>query len=139
MSDEVKKTEETSKKITRNLDAIVEELGQLTVMEAADLAKKLAKAWDLDLDALTSAPVAQAGETAQAEESATVTVVLKEFKEGAKIEVLKAVKAIKGIGLMESKNFVEDLPKEINQEVPRDKAEEMKKKLEDAGGTVEFK
>ena len=133
------KAEETSKKITRNLDAIVEELGQLTVMEAADLAKKLAKAWDIDLDNMAAGVAPAGGGAPVVDADAPVAVILKDFKEGAKINVLKTVKAIKGLGLMESKQFVEALPKEIDSEIPRDKAEKIKKQLEEAGGTVEIK
>tara|TARA_Y100000590_G_scaffold92893_1_gene105153 strand:+ start:15432 stop:15902 length:471 start_codon:yes stop_codon:yes gene_type:complete len=135
------KAEETSKTITRNLDAIVEELGQLTVMEAADLAKKLAKAWDIDLDNMAAgvAPAGGGAAGAPADADAPVTVILKDFKEGTKINVLKAIKAIKGLGLMESKQFVEALPKEVDSEIPRDKAEEIKKQLEEVGGNVEIK
>jgi large subunit ribosomal protein L7/L12 len=133
------KAEETSKKITRNLDAIVEELGQLTVMEAADLAKKLAKAWDIDLDNMAAGVAPAGGGAPVVDADAPVSVILKDFKEGAKINVLKTVKAIKGLGLMESKQFVEALPKEIDSEIPRDKAEKIKKQLEEAGGTVEIK
>ena len=153
MSEEVKKAEETkaeekpvepkavetSKTITRNLDAIVEELGQLTVMEAADLAKKLAKAWDIDLDNMAAGVAPAGGGAAEAPADAPVTVILKDFKEGTKINVLKAIKAIKGLGLMESKQFVEALPKEVDSEIPREKAEEIKKQLEEVGGNVEIK
>ena len=117
-----------------NIDTLVKELGQLTVLEALELSKKLSKEWNIDLDSLTSAPV-QA--PAPAEEKATATVMLKGFGE-KKINVLKAVKEIMGLGLMEAKNFVEALPKAVVEEVDKDQAEKVKKQLEDAGGTAEL-
>jgi len=118
-----------------NIETLVKELGQLTVLEALDLSKKLAKEWNIDLDNLQSAP-AQA--SAPAEEKATATVMLTGFGE-KKINVLKAVKEIMGLGLMEAKTFVEGLPKAVQEEVDKEQAEKIKKQLEDAGGTVELK
>ena len=117
-----------------NIDTLVKELGQLTVLEALELSKKLSKEWNIDLDNLQAAP-AQA--SAPVEEKATATVMLKGFGE-KKINVLKAVKEIMGLGLMEAKNFVEALPKAVVEEVDKDQAEKVKKQLEDAGGTVEL-
>jgi large subunit ribosomal protein L7/L12 len=117
-----------------NIDTLVKELGQLTVLEALELSKKLSKEWNIDLDSLQAAP-AQA--SAPVEEKATATVMLKGFGE-KKINVLKAVKEIMGLGLMEAKNFVEALPKAVVEEVDKDQAEKVKKQLEDAGGTVEL-
>ena len=118
-----------------NIETLVKELGQLTVLEALDLSKKLAKEWNIDLDNLQSAP-AQA--SAPAEEKATATVMLTGFGE-KKINVLKAVKEIMGLGLMEAKTFIEGLPKAVQEEVDKEQAEKIKKQLEDAGGTVELK
>ena len=115
-----------------DIDTLVKELGQLTVLEALELSKKLSKEWNIDLDNLQAAP-AQA--SAPVEEKATATVMLKGFGE-KKINVLKAVKEIMGLGLMEAKNFVEALPKAVVEEVDKDQAEKVKKQLEDAGGTV---
>ena len=117
-----------------NIDTLVKELGQLTVLEALELSKKLSKEWNIDLDSLQAAP-AQA--SAPVEEKATATVMLKGFGE-KKINVLKAVKEIMGLGLMEAKNFVEALPKAVVEEVDKAQAEKVKKQLEDAGGTVEL-
>ncbi len=119
-----------------NIETLVKELGQLTVLEALDLSKKLAKEWNIDLDNLQSAP-AQA--SAPAEEKATATVMLTGFGESKKIPVLKAIKDILGLGLMEAKNFVEDLPKAVNEEIEKEEADKIKKQLEEAGGTVELK
>jgi large subunit ribosomal protein L7/L12 len=119
-----------------NIETLVKELGQLTVIEALDLSKKLAKEWNIDLDNIQSAP-AQA--SAVAEEKATATIMLTGFGENKKIPVLKVIKEVLGLGLMEAKNFVEALPKAVVEEVEKAKAEEVKKQLEDAGGTVELK
>ena len=115
-----------------DINTLVKELGQLTVLEALELSKKLSKEWNIDLDSLQAAP-AQA--SAPVEEKATATVMLKGFGE-KKINVLKAVKEIMGLGLMEAKQFVEALPKAVVEEVDKDQAEKVKKQLEDAGGTV---
>ena len=118
-----------------DLDKLVNELGQLTVLEALDLSKKLAKEWDIDLDALKSAPT-QAPVVEVAKDTATVT--LTGFGE-KKINVLKVVKEIMGMGLMEAKNFVESLPKPVKEDIDKEEANKIKKQLEDAGGTVELK
>ena len=116
-----------------NIDTLVKELGQLTVLEALDLAKKLSKEWDIDLDSLQTATV-QAPVVAEAK--ATATITLTGFAENKKIPVLKVIKEVLGLGLMEAKNFVEDLPKAVNEEIEKEEADKIKKQLEDAGGTV---
>ena len=120
-----------------NIDILVKELGQLTVLEALELSKKLSKKWDIDLDALQTAP-AQA--PAVATESTTATVILTSFAAGKKISVLKKVREyFEGMGLLEAKNFVENLPKPIKEDIEKEEAEKLKKQLEEAGGTVELK
>ena len=119
-----------------NIDTLVKELGQLTVLEALDLSKKLSKEWNIDLDALQAAP-AQA--PAVATESTTATVMLTSFADGKKIPVIKAVRPILDLGLLEAKNFVESLPKVVKEDMEKDEAEKLKKVLEEAGGTVELK
>ena len=117
-----------------DIDSLVKQLGQLTVIEALELSKKLSKEWDIDLDNLQAAP-AQA--PAPVEAQATATVTLKSFGE-KKINVLKKVKEIMGLGLMEAKQFVEALPKAVVEDVDKEEAEKVKKELEDVGGTVEL-
>tara|TARA_Y100000114_G_scaffold51343_1_gene46835 strand:- start:1252 stop:1614 length:363 start_codon:yes stop_codon:yes gene_type:complete len=117
-----------------DIDSLVKQLGQLTVIEALELSKKLSKEWDIDLDNLQAAP-AQA--PAPVEAKATATVTLKSFGE-KKINVLKKVKEIMGLGLMEAKQFVEALPKAVVEDVDKEEAEKVKKELEDVGGTVEL-
>ncbi len=119
-----------------DLDTLIKQLGQLTVIEALELSKKLSKEWDIDLDNLQAGASAQA--SAPAEAKATATVTLKSFGD-KKINVLKAIKEIMGLGLMEAKNFVENLPKPVVEEVDKEEADKVKKQLEDAGGTVEVK
>ena len=119
-----------------DINALVKELGQLTVLEALDLAKKLSKEWDIDLDSLQAAP-AQVAEVAT--ESTTSTVMLTGFADGKKIPIIKAVRPMLDLGLLEAKNFVEDLPKVVKEDLEKEEAEKLKKILEEAGGTVELK
>jgi len=120
-----------------NIDTLVKELGQLTVLEALELSKKLSKEWDIDLDALQTAP-AQVAEVV-VEESTTATIMLTGFAPGKKIPIIKAIKPMLDLGLLEAKNFVEDLPKAVKENIEKDEAEKLKKILEEAGGTVELK
>ena len=120
-----------------NIDTLVEQLGKLTVIEAGELSKKLEEAWGLDLNALTSAPV-QAPEP-EPEVKTTVTVVLTAFADGKKIPVLQKIRKYKDMGLMEAKNFVEDLPRTVSENILIEDAEAMKQQLEEVGGTVELK
>jgi large subunit ribosomal protein L7/L12 len=122
--------------MSEKLDTLVEQLGKLTVMEAADLAKKLEEAWGIDASALSAAP---ASAEAPAEEKATATVHLKDIAEGKKIPMIKEIRGILNLGLMEAKQFVESLPKDVVVDEEKAKAEEIKKKLEAAGGVVEIK
>ena len=120
-----------------NIDTLVKELGQLTVLEALELSKKLSKEWDIDLDSLQAAP-AQA--PAVATESTTATVILTGYPADKKISVLKKVREyFEGMGLLEAKNFVESLPKVVKEDLEKEEAEKLKKVLEEAGGTVELK
>ena len=125
-----------------DLNKLVEELSKLTVVEAAELSKKLEEAWGVSAAA---APVAVAmpgaaggAAPAAAAEKDEFTVVLAAF--GAKkIEVIKEVRAITGLGLKEAKDLVEGAPKPVKEGVAKAEAEELKKKLEGAGATVELK
>jgi large subunit ribosomal protein L7/L12 len=123
-----------------DLNAIVDQLSGLTVMEAADLVKKLEEKWGVSAAA---APVVMAGgggaaAAAPAEEKTEFTVVLAEA--GAnKINVIKEVRAITGLGLKEAKDLVEGAPKEVKAGVSKAEAEEIRKKLADAGAKVEVK
>ncbi len=123
-----------------DLNAIVDQLSGLTVLEAADLVKKLEEKWGVSAAA---APVMMAGPAGgaaapAAEEKTDFSVVLAEA--GAnKINVIKEVRAITGLGLKEAKDLVEGAPKEVKAGVPKAEAEELKKKLEAAGAKVQLK
>jgi large subunit ribosomal protein L7/L12 len=123
-----------------DLNAIVDQLSTLTVMEAADLVKKLEEKWGVSAAAAPVMMAAGAGAAAAApaEEKTEFSVVLAEA--GAnKINVIKEVRAITGLGLKEAKDLVEGAPKEVKGGVPKAEAEELKKKLEAAGAKVEVK
>ena len=122
-----------------NIEKIVEDLSALTVMEAADLSKALEEKWGVTA-AAAAAPVAvaAAGGDAGAEEKTDFDVVLASAG-GNKIAVIKEVRAITGLGLKEAKDLVEGAPKPLKEGAKKDEAEEIKKKLEEAGATVELK
>ena len=119
---------------------LVEELSKLTVLEAADLAKALEEAWGVSAAAAVAVagPAAGGGDAAPAEEKTEFDVVLT-GDGGKKIQVIKEVRAITGLGLTEAKALVESAPKAVKEGVNKAEAEEIKKKIEDAGGTVELK
>ena len=120
-----------------NLDKIVDELSKLTVVEAAELSKQLEEKWGVTAAApVVAAPVAVA--TTQAEEKSDFTIFLAAVGD-KKINVIKEVRAITGLGLKEAKDLVEGAPKEVKKGVPKKEAEEAKKKLESAGAKVELK
>ncbi len=123
-----------------DLQKIVDELSTLTVLEAAELAKLLEEKWGVSAAAPVAmmAAAAGGGEAAAAEEKTEFNVVLTAF--GAqKINVIKEVRAITGLGLKEAKDLVEGAPKPVKEGVNKDEAEKIKKQLEDAGATVELK
>lgn len=123
-----------------NIEKIADELSALTVMEAAELAKLLEEKWGVS--AAAPVAVAAAGGAAAggeaAEEKDEFTVVLAAAGD-QKINVIKEVRGITGLGLKEAKDLVEGAPKEIKEGVAKAEAEEMKAKLEAAGATVELK
>ena len=123
-----------------DLNTIVDQLSGLTVMEAADLVKKLEEKWGVSAAApmMVAGAGAGAAAAAPAEEKTEFTVVLVEA--GAnKINVIKEVRAITGLGLKEAKDLVEGAPKDVKVGVPKAEAEELKKKLEAAGAKVQVK
>ena len=121
-----------------NLEKIAEDLSSLTVIEAAELSKMLEEKWGVSAAApvAVAAPGAAVGE-APAEKD-EFDIILMSFGE-KKINVIKEVRAITTLGLKEAKDLVESAPKEIKEGVKKDEAEEIKKKLEDAGATVELR
>ena len=117
-----------------DLNKIIEDLSKLSVVEAAELSKQLEEKWGVSA-AVAAAPAAAA---AAGEEKSEFTVFLASFGE-KKINVIKEVRAITGLGLKEAKDLVEAAPKEVKAGVPKKDAEEFKKKLEAAGAKVELK
>ena len=124
-----------------NLENIVEELSQLTVIEAAELSKLLEEKWGVSAAApvavAAAAPGAGDGAEAAVEEKTEFNVVLASFGE-KKINVIKEVRQITGLGLKEAKALVEAAPKPVKEGVGKDEAAELAKKLEAAGATVEL-
>ena len=122
-----------------NLDQIVDDLSSLTVMEAAELSKLLEEKWGVSAAAPAAAAVGGATEAVgSTEEKTEFEVILASIGE-KKINVIKEVRAITGLGLKEAKDLVESAPAAIKEGVSKDEAEEIKKKLEEAGATVELK
>ncbi|MGH6745604.1 LSU ribosomal protein L12P [Novosphingobium sp. PhB57] len=118
---------------------LVEELSQLTVLEAADLAKALEEAWGVSAAAAVAVAAAPAGDAGAAVEEKTEFDVILTGDGGKKIQVIKEVRAITGLGLAEAKALVEGAPKAVKEGVNKTEAEDIKKKIEEAGGTVELK
>ena len=124
-----------------NLEKLVEDLSSLTVLEAAELAKRLEEKWGVTAAAPVAVAVASGGGGAAAaveEEKTEFNVVLANAGD-KKINVIKEVRAITGLGLKEAKDLVEAAPKPVKEGVSKDEAEGMKKKLEEAGAKVELK
>ena len=122
-----------------NLDQIVDDLSALTVIEAAELSKLLEEKWGVSAAAPVAVAAAAAGAGADAEaEKDEFDVVMTSFGE-KKINVIKEVRAITGLGLKEAKDLVEGVPNAVKEAVNKDEAEEIKGKLEGAGATVEIK
>ena len=124
-----------------DLQKIVDDLSALTVLEAAELAKLLEEKWGVSAAAavaVAAAPGAGGGAAAAAEEKTDFTVVLAAAGD-KKIEVIKELRAITGLGLKEAKDLVEGAPKPVKEGVAKDEAEKIKAQLEKAGGKVELK
>ena len=120
-----------------DLNKIIDELSKLTVVEAADLSKQLEEKWGVTAaTAVAAAPAT--GAAAPAEEKTEFTIFLSSFGD-KKINVIKEVRAITGLGLKEAKDLVEGAPKEIKKDVSKKDAEEAKKKLEADGAKIELK
>ena len=121
-----------------DITKLVDQLSELTVLEAADLAKALEEKWGVSAAAAVAAAPAAAA-AAPAEEEKTEFDVILTGDGGKKINVIKEVRAITGLGLGEAKALVEGAPKAVKEGVNKDEAEKIKKQIEDAGGTVELK
>ena len=125
-----------------DLEKLAEELSNLTVMEAADLAKILEEKWGVSAAAPMAVAMPTAGGDADGagggEEQTEFSVVLSAIGD-KKINVIKEVRGITGLGLKEAKDLVESAPKPVKEGVTKEEAEEMKKQLEEAGASVELK
>ncbi|MAO56825.1 MAG: 50S ribosomal protein L7/L12 [Rhodospirillaceae bacterium] len=125
-----------------NLEQLVEDLSGLTVLEAAELSKMLEEKWGVSAAAPVAVAAAGApaagGDAAAAEEKDEFDVVLASAGD-KKINVIKEVRTITGLGLKEAKDLVEGAPKTVKEGAKKEEAEEIKKKLEEAGATVELK
>jgi large subunit ribosomal protein L7/L12 len=124
-----------------DLQKIVDDLSALTVLEAAELSKLLEEKWGVSAAAAVAvaAPGGAGGAAAPAAEEKTEFDVILTGDGGKKINVIKEVRAITGLGLTEAKTLVESAPKAVKEGVNKDEAEKIKKQLEEAGATVELK
>jgi len=125
-----------------NLQALADELSKLTVLEAAELSKLLEEKWGVSAAApvaVAAAPGAAAGGAAPAAAEKTEFTVVLAAAGANKINVIKEIRAITGLGLKEAKDLVEGAPKDVKADVGKDEAAKIKKQLEDAGAKVELK
>jgi len=123
--------------ISANGKKVLEMVEKMTVLELADLVKVMEDKFGVSAAAPVAMAAAPAGAEEEVEEKSSFTITLKEAGT-QKIQVIKAVREITELGLKEAKDLVEAAPKPIKEDVPKEEAEEMKKKLEEAGATVEL-
>ncbi len=119
-------------------EEIKEALGQMPVLELVDLIKELEDEWGVSAAAPVAVAAAAGGDAGAAEEKTEFDVVMTSFGEN-KVAVIKAVRAITGLGLKEAKDLVESAPAPVKEGVSKDESEEVKKQLEEAGAAVEVK
>jgi len=122
-----------------DITKLVDQLSELTVLEAADLAKALEEKWGVSAAAAVAAAPAAAGPAAPAAEEKTEFDVILTGDGGKKINVIKEVRAITGLGLKEAKDLVEAAPKPVREKITKEEADKVKAQLEEAGATVEVK
>jgi large subunit ribosomal protein L7/L12 len=122
------------------VDTIFEQLGSMTVLELVELKNKIEEEWGITAAAPVAAAAAPAGggAAAEAEEKTSFDVVLTEVG-GQKIQVIKVVRAVTGLGLKEAKDLVDSAPKPVKEGIAQDEADTIKTQLEEAGATVELK
>jgi large subunit ribosomal protein L7/L12 len=140
MAEEVKDQVEETVEIPEKFKKLVEQIDKLSVLELSELVKVLEKHYGVSAAApmaMAAAPAAGGDDAAAAEEKSAFTVVLKDAG-ASKINVIKAVREITGLGLAESKALVDGAPKPVKENVAKAEAEEAKTKLEEAGATVEL-
>jgi len=121
--------------MTEKIDQIVEQLKTLTLLEASELVSKIEETFGVDASASTGSPVVMAAPTAveEVEEKTEFNVMLDEVPADKKIAVLKVVRGLTGLGLKEAKELVESAPKQVQEGLAKDAAEDIKKQLEEAG------
>jgi large subunit ribosomal protein L7/L12 len=124
--------------MSANLEKIIEELSKLTVLEAAELSKKLEEAWGVSAAAPVAVAAVAAAPAAAVEEQTEFDVVLTDVG-ASKIGVIKVVRELTGLGLTEAKTLVESAPKAVKEAISKDEAQKAKAKLEEAGAKVELK
>ena len=122
-----------------DIQSLVDQLSELTVLEAADLAKALEERWGVSAAAAVAAPAGGGAAAAPVEEEKTEFDVIHVNDGGKKINVIKEVRAITQLGLGEAKALVEGAPKAVKEGISKAEAEELRKRLADAGATVELK
>ncbi|HEX9946181.1 MAG TPA: 50S ribosomal protein L7/L12 [Allosphingosinicella sp.] len=122
-----------------DINSLVDQLSELTVLEAADLAKALEERWGVSAAAAVAAPAGGGAAAAPVEEEKTEFDVILVNDGGKKINVIKEVRAITQLGLGEAKALVEGAPKAVKEGISKAEAEELRKRLADAGATVELK
>jgi large subunit ribosomal protein L7/L12 len=125
--------------MTANIEKLAQDLSALTVLELADLSKQLEEKWGVSAASFAVAAPAAGGAAAPAAEAKDEFEVVLTAAGESKINVIKEVRAITGLGLKEAKDLVEGAPKTVKTDVPKAEAEEIKKKLEAAGAKVELK
>ena len=122
--------------MSEKIDQIVEDLKTLTLLEASELVSKIEETFGVDASAATGGVVMAAapGVVEEVEEKTEFNVMLDEVPADKKIAVLKVVRGLTGLGLKEAKELVESAPKQVQEGIPKDAAEDAKKQIEDAGG-----
>ena len=138
---DIEKTEEVKKEVPEKFKALVDQISELSVLDLAELVKVLEDHFGVSAAAPVAvagaAPAAGGGEEEAAEAKSTYNIFLSAAGE-KKIDVIKAVREVSGLGLAESKAVVDGAPKMVKEGVPAEEAEEAKKKLEEAGATIEL-
>ena len=125
--------------MAQNMDEIIDNLSKLTVLEAADLVKLLEEKWGVSASAPVAAVAAVATVAAVVEEQTEFNVILTSFDAASKINIIKEVRAITGLGLAEAKALVESAPKALKEAVSKAEAESLKAKFEGIGAKIELK
>ena len=128
--------------MSEKIDKIVEDLKTLTLLEASELVTKIEETFNVDASAMAGPAMVMTsanGADEEVEEKTEFNLMLDEVPADKKIAILKVVRSLTGLGLKEAKELVESAPKQIQEDMPKDSAEEAKKQIEDAGGKASLK